>query len=125
MYYDRRRPRGKNSSPNLGRQKMSEHAWEAAPLAGTRQELQALRLLSTSAQPAQSLAHLLAVDESAIARLCALLVTRGLVIRVSTPSRDGEVAVALSTAGRRLVDDLIYRERSTSSVSSNPQEEQR
>lgn len=55
-----------------------------------------------------SLAESLRLRPSRIARVCTLLVTRGLVIRVSGASTDGGVVIALSTAGRRCVDDLLY-----------------
>lgn len=53
-----------------------------------------------------SLAENLMLRRSRIARVCTLLVARGLVIRV--PGASGEVVIALSTAGRRFVDDLLY-----------------
>jgi DNA-binding MarR family transcriptional regulator len=55
-----------------------------------------------------SLAENLKLRQSRIARVCTLLVTRGLVIRVRGTSTDNEVVIALSTAGRRFVDDLTY-----------------
>lgn len=75
----------------------------------TLPQLRTLLALSTrGAETVSSLAEILKLRESRIARVCALLVTRGLVIRVRGTSTDSEVIVALSIAGRRFVDDLIY-----------------
>jgi DNA-binding MarR family transcriptional regulator len=67
-----------------------------------------LALSARGAETVTSLAETLKLRPSRIARVCTLLVTRGLVIRTRGISTDGEVVVALSTAGRRFVDDLIY-----------------
>jgi DNA-binding MarR family transcriptional regulator len=75
----------------------------------TLPQLRTLLALPTwGAVTVTSLAENLRLRESRIARVCTLLVTRGLVIRVSGASSDGEVVIALSTAGRRFVDDLLY-----------------
>jgi DNA-binding MarR family transcriptional regulator len=76
-----------------------------------------LALSARGAETAASLAEHLKLRESRIARVCALLVTRGLVIRVRGISRDADAdadaaVVTLSTAGRRFVDDLTYDPRS-------------
>jgi DNA-binding MarR family transcriptional regulator len=75
----------------------------------TLPQLRALLALPTGgAATVASLAENLKLRPSRIARVCTLLVMRGLVIRVSGASSDGEVVIALSTAGRRFVDDLLY-----------------
>jgi DNA-binding MarR family transcriptional regulator len=69
-------------------------------------------LLSLSTRGAQDVKHLaedLNIHEAAIGRLCTRLVARGLVVRIPTLSNHGDL-VALSTAGHRLVDDVIYRQ---------------
>ncbi len=67
-----------------------------------------LALSARGAETLTSLAETLKLRQSRIERVCTLLVTRGLVIRVRGTSADSEVVVALSTAGRRFVDELIY-----------------
>jgi DNA-binding MarR family transcriptional regulator len=75
----------------------------------TLPQLRTLLALPTwGAVAVTSLAENLRLCPSRIARVCTLLVTRGLVIRVSGASNDGEAVIALSTAGRRFVDDLLY-----------------
>ena len=75
----------------------------------TLPQLRTLLALPTwGAVTVASLAENLRLRQSRLARVCTLLVTRGLVIRVSGASSDGEVVIALSTAGRRFVDDLLY-----------------
>jgi DNA-binding MarR family transcriptional regulator len=66
-----------------------------------------LALSARGAETVTSLAETLKLRQSRIARVCTLLVTRGLVIR-ARGTTDGEMIVALSTAGRRFVGDLIY-----------------
>lgn len=71
-------------------------------------QLRTLMLLSApSAHSVQTLAESLRNTEASIARVCTVLVARGLVIRVPSASGHKEVLVMLSTAGRRFVDDLI------------------
>jgi DNA-binding MarR family transcriptional regulator len=66
-----------------------------------------LALSARGAETVTALAETLKMRQSRIARVCTLLVTRGLVIR-ARGTNDGETVVALSTAGRRFVGDLIY-----------------
>jgi DNA-binding MarR family transcriptional regulator len=75
----------------------------------TLPQLRTLLALPTSgAETIRSLGENLKLRESRIARVCTLLVARGLVVRVPGTSTDGEVLIGLSSAGRRFVDDLIY-----------------
>jgi DNA-binding MarR family transcriptional regulator len=75
----------------------------------TLPQLRTLLALPTwGAVAVTSLAENLRLPPSRITRVCTLLVTRGLVIRISGAANDGEVVIALSTAGRRFVDDLLY-----------------
>ncbi|HEY5014073.1 MAG TPA: hypothetical protein VIK61_15420 [Acidimicrobiia bacterium] len=74
-------------------------------------QVRALLLLSThGAQTVRSLAEGLSSHEIAIDRLCSRLVTRGLVVRVPAATDADEFVVALSTAGRRIIDNAIYRQ---------------
>jgi DNA-binding MarR family transcriptional regulator len=68
-----------------------------------------LSLPTQGAQDTKALAEDLNIHEAAMGRLCTRLVARGLVVRIPTPSNHGDL-VALSTAGHRLVDDVIYRQ---------------
>jgi DNA-binding MarR family transcriptional regulator len=73
-------------------------------------QLRTLLSLSTrGARDVKPLAEDLKIHEAAMVRLCTRLVARGLVDRIPTLSNHGSL-VALSTAGRRLVDDVIYRQ---------------
>jgi DNA-binding MarR family transcriptional regulator len=74
---------------------------------------QLLTILFVSSQGAQSLKAVgesLRLRESTIAVLLPRLVARGLVIGIPNPSNPGEVAIILSTAGHRFVDNLLYRQ---------------
>lgn len=74
---------------------------------------QLLILLFVSGQGSQSVkavAEALQLHESTVAVLYPLLVRRGLVIGMANPSNPHEVAIVLSTAGHRFVDNLIYRQ---------------
>ena len=78
---------------------------------------QLLTMLFVSSQGTQSvkaLAESLRLHESTIAVLYPPLVARGLVIGIPDPSNPDEVAIMLSTAGHRFVDNLIYRQGRTS-----------
>jgi len=77
----------------------------------TAQQLLALLFLSSrGSQSIDSLAESLRLNESTITGLCPRLVARGLVIGIPSPSNRGEVAIMLSSAGQRFVDNLIYRQ---------------
>ena len=76
------------------------------------QLLTLLWLASRGAQSVKSLAECLHLRESTIVALCPLLVGRGLVIRVPSTAEFDGIAVVLSTAGHRLVDNLLYRQGS-------------
>ena len=77
----------------------------------TLPQVRALLLLSTrGAQTVKSLAEGLSSHEFTIDRLCTRLVTRGLLVRVPTAADPDESVVALSTAGRRIIEDAIYRQ---------------
>jgi DNA-binding MarR family transcriptional regulator len=74
---------------------------------------QLLTLLFVSSQGSQSLNSLgdsLRLSKSTIVGLYPRLVARGLVIGIPCPSNPGEVAIILSSAGHRFVDNLIYRQ---------------
>jgi DNA-binding MarR family transcriptional regulator len=74
---------------------------------------QLLTLLFVSSQGAQtlnSLADSLRLSKTTIAALYPRLVARGLVVGVPDPSSPHEVAIVLSSAGHRFVDNLIYRQ---------------
>ena len=78
-------------------------------------QLLTLLLLSSSGpQSVTSLAEGLHLRESTIVALCPPLVARGLALRVPSMSEPDGVAVTLSTAGRRFVNNLIYRQGSRS-----------
>lgn len=68
-----------------------------------------LSLSNRGAQDVKPLAEDLNLHEAAVMRLCTRLVARGLVVRIPTLSNHGSL-FALSSAGRRLVDDLLYRQ---------------
>ena len=77
----------------------------------TLPQVRALLLLSTrGAQTVKSLAEGLSSHEFTIDRLCTRLVTRGLLVRVPAAANPDEFVVALSTAGRRIIEDAIYRQ---------------
>lgn len=77
----------------------------------TPQQVRALVLLSTAgAQTVASLADALSAPESTTNRACTRLVNRGLVIRVPSAANPHEFVVALSTAGRRIIDDATFRQ---------------
>ena len=79
------------------------------PSTGDAMSLPQLRTLISLAtegpQTIESLAEGLELHESAIEALCAVLATRGFVVRIPSPS--GAIVVALSTGGRRRIDDVI------------------
>ncbi|MGO9874571.1 MAG: hypothetical protein ACLPVY_12290 [Acidimicrobiia bacterium] len=108
--------KGDRSSPT-GRPIMMEML-QALRSAGddlTAQQL--LTMLFVSSQGSQSvsaLAESLRLHESTVAALYPLLVARGLVIGIPDPSNPDEVAIMLSTAGHRFVDNMIYRQGRTS-----------
>lgn len=75
-------------------------------------QLRTLVLLSArGAQSVPTLAAVLGVAETSIARECTVLVARGLVIRVPSASGRKEVVVMLSIAGRGFVDNLFHHQR--------------
>jgi DNA-binding MarR family transcriptional regulator len=77
----------------------------------TLPQVRALLLLSTrGAQTVKSLAEGLSSHEFTIDRLCTRLVTRGLLVRVPAAANPDEFVIALSTAGRRIIEDAIYRQ---------------
>jgi len=78
------------------------------------QLLTLLWLSNQGSQSVKSLAEGLRLRESTIDALSPLLVARGLVIRIPSSSKPDEMALILSTAGHRLVDNLIYRQGSRS-----------
>jgi DNA-binding MarR family transcriptional regulator len=76
----------------------------------TLPQVRALLLLSTrGAQTVKSLAEGLSSHEFTIDRLCSRLVTRGLLVRVPAAANP-DVVIALSTAGRRVIEDAIHRQ---------------
>jgi DNA-binding MarR family transcriptional regulator len=74
------------------------------------QLLTILFLASQGSQSVNALAESLRLSESTIAALYPRLVARGLVIGIPNRSNPHEVAIILSTAGHRFVDNLIYRQ---------------
>lgn len=73
-------------------------------------KLRALLCLSyIGPQSVEKLADQLHVEKTAIDRLCQPLVTRGFVIRIPRTSPDDSSSIVLSTAGRRFVNHLLYR----------------
>ena len=76
------------------------------------QLLTLLLLSSRGHQSVRSMAEGLHLRESTVLALCPPLVARGLVLRVPSMSEHDGVAVALSTAGRRFVNNMIYRQGS-------------
>jgi DNA-binding MarR family transcriptional regulator len=78
------------------------------------QLLSLLCLSSRGARSVRALAEDLHLPESTIDALSSPLVARGLVIRIPSTSGSRESIVILSTAGHRLVDNLIYRQGSRS-----------
>ena len=64
-----------------------------------------ISLATEGPQTIASLADGLNLHESAIEGVAATLVTRGLVVRI--PNDSGVIVVALSTGGRRRIDDVI------------------
>jgi DNA-binding MarR family transcriptional regulator len=74
---------------------------------------QLLMMLFVSSQGPQSVkavAESLRLHESTIASQYQPLVTRGLLIGIPDASNPDDVAIMLSTAGHRLVDNMIYRQ---------------
>ena len=77
----------------------------------TAQQLLTLLFLSSEGpQSVKALAGSLRLRESTIAVVYPRLVARGLVIGIPNPSNPHEIALTLSTAGHRFVDNLIYRQ---------------
>jgi DNA-binding MarR family transcriptional regulator len=75
------------------------------------QQLLTLVFLSRQGpQALRSLAESLRLSESTIAVLYPRLVARGLIIGIPNPSNPDGVAIILSSAGHRFVDNLIYRQ---------------
>jgi DNA-binding MarR family transcriptional regulator len=77
-------------------------------------QLRALLSLSDlGMQSAQGLADQMQVERSVIDGLCPPLVRRGFLIRIPHGSSDGSSAIVLSTAGRRFVGHMKYRNSDT------------
>jgi DNA-binding MarR family transcriptional regulator len=77
----------------------------------TAQQLLTLLFVSShGAQALTSLSDALHLSESTIAALYPRLVARGLIIGIPAPSTPEELAIMLSSAGHRFVDNLIYRQ---------------
>jgi len=74
------------------------------------QLLTLLLLSSRGPQSVRSIAEGLHLREVTIAAMCPLLVARGLVIRSPDMADTAEVALILSTAGQRFVNNLLYRQ---------------
>jgi DNA-binding MarR family transcriptional regulator len=75
-----------------------------------QQLLTILFISSQGSQSVRALAESLRLGEATIAILYPRLVARGLVIGIPNPSNPSEVAIILSTAGHRFVDNLVYRQ---------------
>ena len=68
-----------------------------------------LSLSNIGTQSEEELAGQLCVEKAVIDRICQPLVTRGFVIRIPRTSPDESSSIVLSTAGRRFVNHLLYR----------------
>jgi DNA-binding MarR family transcriptional regulator len=66
-----------------------------------------VELKTHGAKTMPAIAAALSMPESRIVRVCTDLVMRGLVVHVPGAERDGEVIVALTTAGDRVAGDLV------------------
>jgi DNA-binding MarR family transcriptional regulator len=78
------------------------------------QLLTLLLLSSKGPQSVRAVADSLHLRESTVLALCPPLVSRGLALRIPGMSELDGVAMTLSTAGRRFVNNLIYRQGSRS-----------
>jgi DNA-binding MarR family transcriptional regulator len=90
---------------------------QAARAAGDPLSLMQLRalllLFDLGTQSAQGIADRLQVERSAVDALSPALVIRGFVIQIPHGSSDNSSAIVLSTAGRRFVTHLRYRNTDT------------
>ncbi|MGH9064870.1 MAG: MarR family winged helix-turn-helix transcriptional regulator [Acidimicrobiales bacterium] len=68
-------------------------------------------LAARGPQSMAALASALAVNPSTATRMCDRLVRKGLVRRRASPSDRRQVRLAMTVAGRRLVDDVTERRR--------------
>ena len=75
-----------------------------------QQLLTILFVSSHGSQSVKALSDSLRLRESTIAVLFPRLMARGLVIGIPNPSNPHEIAIMLSTAGHRFVDNLLYRQ---------------